>query len=402
MRKEYKKALATGLALAVALSGVSVFPTGSTSKAADEGYNLYFGIQTNTSWVFRNQWNDATYGGINESEAFQGGLFDTEDCKWARTTSEGSVTGYEFTLAPEDNKGAGHVPAIITDALNVDLSGEAKTYTITCEADPTVGYLDWGDTGASHEGDDLAKHPNAFNSVSVSSNIPADMVNVLECKLYFDDQLVNQDGLFATQYDSTEFGVDILNNWNEALGPNNNAAYEMPKQSIKIEITIQGVGTSTPAPGTNASPTPGTNVSPAPGTSSSPAPGANVTPAPGTSSSPAPGANVTPAPNGDNKPNTSDTAKPAKVKLSKVKSTKKKTLLVQWKKAKNAAGYQVQIAKDKKFKKGKKTYTVKGAKKTKTTIKKLKRKQKYFVRVRAYNKAKKYGKYSSVKSVKVK
>ncbi len=397
MRKEYKKALATGLALAVALSGISVFPAGSTSKAADEGYNLYFGVQTNTSWVFRNQWNDATYGG--GSEAFEGGLFDTEDCKWAQTASEGSVTGYEWTLAPEDNKGAGHVPAIVTDALNVDLSGEEKTYTITCEADPTVGYLDWGDTGASHEGDDLAKHPNAFNTVFVSSNIPTEMVNVLDCKLYFDDQLVNQDGLFATQFDSTELGVDILNNWNEVLNPNNNAAYEMPKQSIKIEITIQGVGTSTPAPGTSSSPAPGTSNSPAPGTSSSPAPGTNVSPAPNTT---APGANVTPAPNGDNKPNTSDTAKPAKVKLSKVKSTKKKTLLVQWKKAKNAAGYQVQIAKDKKFKKGKKTYTVKGAKKTKTTIKKLKRKQKYFVRVRAYNKAKKYGKYSSVKSVKVK
>ena len=393
MRKEYKKALATGLALAVALSGISVFPAGSTSKAADEGYNLYFGVQTNTSWVFRNQWNDATYGG--GSEAFEGGLFDTEDCKWAQTASEGSVTGYEWTLAPEDNKGAGHVPAIVTDALNVDLSGEEKTYTITCEADPTVGYLDWGDTGASHEGDDLAKHPNAFNTVFVSSNIPTEMVNVLDCKLYFDDQLVNQDGLFATQFDSTELGVDILNNWNEVLNPNNNAAYEMPKQSIKIEITIQGVGTSTPAPGTSSSPAPGTSNSPAPGTSSSPAPGTNVSPAPNTT---APGANVTPAPNGDNKPNTSDTAKPAKVKLSKVKSTKKKTLLVQWKKAKNAAGYQVQIAKDKKFKKGKKTYTVKGAKKTKTTIKKLKRKQKYFVRVRAYNKAKKY----SVKSVKVK
>lgn len=88
-----------------------------------------------------------------------------------------------------------------------------------------------------------------------------------------------------------------------------------------------------------------------------------------------------------------------------MKSTKKKTIQVQWKKLSGITGYQVQVALNKKFKKGKKTYTVKKAKTTKKTIKKLKRKKKYYVRVRAYKtvKGKKYyGKWSKAKTVKVK
>ncbi len=104
------------------------------------------------------------------------------------------------------------------------------------------------------------------------------------------------------------------------------------------------------------------------------------------------------------------TAKPQapkvkKASLKKVKSTKKKTIQVQWKKVSGATGYQVQAALDRKFKKGKKTYTVKKAKTTKKTIKKLKRKKKYFVRVRAYRTVKGrkyYGSWSKAKTVKVK
>ena len=91
--------------------------------------------------------------------------------------------------------------------------------------------------------------------------------------------------------------------------------------------------------------------------------------------------------------------------MKKAKSTKKKTIQVQWKKLSGVTGYQVQTALDKKFKKGKKTYTVKKAKTTKKTIKKLKSKKKYFVRIRAYktvNGKKYYGSWSKAKSVKVK
>lgn len=110
------------------------------------------------------------------------------------------------------------------------------------------------------------------------------------------------------------------------------------------------------------------------------------------------------------KPSTKPSTQPnkvtvKKVTLKKVKSAKKKTLLVQWKKLTGINGYQIQIATDKKFKKDKKSYLVKKAKTTKKTIKKLKRKKKYYVRIRAYqtvNGKKVYGGWSKAKKVKIK
>ena len=83
----------------------------------------------------------------------------------------------------------------------------------------------------------------------------------------------------------------------------------------------------------------------------------------------------------------------------------KKAVSVQWKKVGGVKGYQVQVATDKKFKKNKKTVTVKKQKTTKTTVKKLKAKKKYYVRVRTYktvNGKKVYSAWSKVKSVKIK
>ena len=48
---------------------------------------------------------------------------------------------------------------------------------------------------------------------------------------------------------------------------------------------------------------------------------------------------------------------PAKVNLSSVKSSKKKTVTIKWKKLSEADGYQIQYSKSKKFKNGK-TITV--------------------------------------------
>lgn len=94
--------------------------------------------------------------------------------------------------------------------------------------------------------------------------------------------------------------------------------------------------------------------------------------------------------------------KPTTVKISKLQS-KKKAMVVYWNKQNGAIGYEVQIATDKKFKKNRKNYSVKNV--NKKTVKKLKSKKKYFVRVRAYKSAngkKIYGNWSAVKSVKVK
>ena len=97
-------------------------------------------------------------------------------------------------------------------------------------------------------------------------------------------------------------------------------------------------------------------------------------------------------------------AKPKSAKIKKVKAAKK-AVSVEWKKVSGVKGYQIQVATDKKFKKNKKTATVKKQKTTKVTIKKLKAKKKYYVRIRTYKtvKGKKvYSSWSKVKTVKTK
>ena len=97
-------------------------------------------------------------------------------------------------------------------------------------------------------------------------------------------------------------------------------------------------------------------------------------------------------------------AKPKSAKIKKVKAAKK-AVSVEWKKVSGVKGYQIQVATDKKFKKNKKTATVKKQKTTKVTIKKLKAKKKYYVRIRTYktvNGKKVYSAWSKVKTVKTK
>lgn len=97
-------------------------------------------------------------------------------------------------------------------------------------------------------------------------------------------------------------------------------------------------------------------------------------------------------------------SKPKVTKIKKVKGSKK-TVSTTWTKISGVKGYQVQVATDKKFKKNKKTVTIKKQKTTSTTVKKLKAKKKYYVRVRTYkvvNGKNVYSSWSSVKSVKTK
>ena len=97
-------------------------------------------------------------------------------------------------------------------------------------------------------------------------------------------------------------------------------------------------------------------------------------------------------------------AKPKSAKIKKVKAAKK-AVSVEWKKVSGVKGYQILVATDKKFKKNKKTVTVKKQKTTKVTVKKLKAKKKYYVRIRTYKtvKGKKvYSSWSKVKTVKTK
>ena len=96
--------------------------------------------------------------------------------------------------------------------------------------------------------------------------------------------------------------------------------------------------------------------------------------------------------------------KPKSTSIKKAKGSKKAVAL-EWKKVSGVKGYQVQVATNKKFKKNKKTVNIKKQKTTKTTVKKLKAKKKYYVRVRTYkivNGKKVYSSWSKVKSIKTK
>ena len=131
------------------------------------------------------------------------------------------------------------------------------------------------------------------------------------------------------------------------------------------------------------------------------------TPTPAPAPTPTPSPAPTPAPTQPiATPNATVKAvsKPKSAKIKKVKAAKK-AIAVEWKKVSGVKGYQIQVATDKKFKKNKKTATVKKQKTTKVTIKKLKAKKKYYVRIRTYKtvKGKKvYSSWSKVKTVKTK
>ena len=142
-------------------------------------------------------------------------------------------------------------------------------------------------------------------------------------------------------------------------------------------------------------------------TQPTPSPTPSTTP---TQPTPSPTPSTTPTQPNQNDTNTSNDenvtviSKPKSASIKKVKGAKK-AVSVEWKKVSGVKGYQVQVATNKKFKKNKKTVTIKKQKTTKTTVKKLKAKKKYYVRVRTYkivNGKKVYSSWSKVKTVKTK
>ena len=95
---------------------------------------------------------------------------------------------------------------------------------------------------------------------------------------------------------------------------------------------------------------------------------------------------------------------PKSTKISKVTAGKKSLKVTVGKQTKEVTGYEIQYSTSKKFKSAKKV-TIKKAKTTSATIKKLKAKKTYYVRVRTYKpvKGKKYNSgWSSCKKAKTK
>jgi hypothetical protein len=93
----------------------------------------------------------------------------------------------------------------------------------------------------------------------------------------------------------------------------------------------------------------------------------------------------------------------SKTKITGI-SAGKKCFTVKWQQKKsNVTGYQIQYSLKKDFKSKVKTKTVKGYQKTRVTIKKLKAKKKYYVRIRTYytkNGETYYSKWSKTKTIK--
>ena len=92
----------------------------------------------------------------------------------------------------------------------------------------------------------------------------------------------------------------------------------------------------------------------------------------------------------------------AKVSITSARNSKSKQILLKYKKISGIKGYEISYSTDKKFKKA---VTRKNTTKTSYTISKLKKGKTYYVRIRAYKVdstgKKVYGKYTSVKKVKV-
>lgn len=186
-------------AAAMAISSFAAMPV----SAADT-YHAYLGVQTNPSWIFRNKWNDESFGK------------DTYD----------SFNTLSKDGAPADIAGT------FTD---VEITGDG-TYKVSL-------------TGADLSGEDL------FSLLFVSTDIPVDAgisitnVNVIidgQNKYTFDEGYIPED---TGEY----IQVQARNIWNDDLGKEDGLfGYTMPSDSVEMEFTVSGMGSGAAAADTSA------------------------------------------------------------------------------------------------------------------------------------------------------
>lgn len=96
---------------------------------------------------------------------------------------------------------------------------------------------------------------------------------------------------------------------------------------------------------------------------------------------------------------------PKKISIKSLSAVGNKKLKLTWKRNTTASGYQIQLALNKKFTKGIRNVNVSKNSTTSKTVGKLKKGKWYYVRIRAYKKVggkKYYGKYSTIKKIRVK
>lgn len=188
-----KKILAAAAAAAMALSALMI-----PSSAADT-YHAYLGVQTQPNWIFRNAWNDGSFGK------------DVYD----------SFNNLSANGAPADIAGT------FTDA---EITGDG-TYKV------------------SLDGADLSSE-ESFSLLFVSTDIPLDSgITISDVKVVIDGNTkYTFDEAYLNPDEATYVSPACINMWNEDLGKADGLfGYTMPTDSVAIEFTVSGMGSGAAA-----------------------------------------------------------------------------------------------------------------------------------------------------------
>ncbi len=184
-----KKIIAAIAASAVAISTMAI------SAFADTTYHAYLGVQTNPSWIYRNAWNDATYGK--------------------------DVDGWDYSKLAKDGAAA-DIGGTFTD---VEFSTDG-TYKVSL-------------TGADLSSEEL------FSLLFISTDVPVDSgVKFTDVKVIIDG---NTKYTFDEGYIPEDTGdyiqIQARNIWNDDLGKEEGLfGYTMPTDSVEMEFTVSGLG----------------------------------------------------------------------------------------------------------------------------------------------------------------
>lgn len=207
-----KKILAAVAASAVALS------TMAFNAFAADTYHAYLGVQTNPSWIYRNGWNDASFGR--------------------------DVDGWDYSKLAKDGAAA-DIGGTFTD---VEITGDG-TYKVSL-------------TGADLSSEEL------FSLLFVSTDIPVDAgVTITNVNVYIDGQKkYTFDEAYIPEDTGEYINVQARNIWNDDLGKEEGLfAYMMPNDSVEMEFTVSGIGGGAAAETTTETPAETTTTSPSTG-----------------------------------------------------------------------------------------------------------------------------------------
>lgn len=192
--------------IAAAAMAVSAFVSMPVSAA--DTYHAYLGVQTNPSWIFRNAWNDGSFG----KDAYDS--FDGLSKDGAPADISGTFTDVEIT-------GDGTYKVSLTD---VDLSEEER-----------------------------------FSLLFVSTDIPIELgATISDVKVIIDGQTkYTFDDAYISPDETTYMNPMAINIWNDDLGKEDGLfAYVMPSSSVEMEFTISGMGAAGAAPADDAAAAP--------------------------------------------------------------------------------------------------------------------------------------------------